>query len=79
LVVAGGVAANRSIGGALRQVAEMADARLVIPPPGLCTDNGAMVAWAGAERLALGASDGLDFRARPRWPLDEPGMAVDAA
>jgi N6-L-threonylcarbamoyladenine synthase len=79
LVVAGGVAANRSIGGALRQIAEMAGARLVIPPPALCTDNGAMVAWAGAERLALGASDGLDFKARPRWPLDEPGMAVDAA
>ena len=79
LVVAGGVAANRSIGGALRQVAEMAGARLVIPPAPLCTDNGAMVAWAGAERLALGASDGLDFKARPRWPLDAPGMAVDAA
>ena len=79
LVVAGGVAANQAIGAALRQVADAAGARLVIPPPGLCTDNGAMVAWAGAERLALGSSDGLDFAARPRWPLDTPGMALDAA
>jgi len=79
LVVAGGVAANRSIGAALRQVAEDSGAKLVIPPPALCTDNGAMVAWAGAERLALGATDGLDFAARPRWPLDTPGMKRDAA
>ena len=53
-----------------------AGARLVIPPPKLCTDNGAMVAWAGAERFALGAVDGLDFAARPRWPLDEKGMTI---
>jgi N6-L-threonylcarbamoyladenine synthase len=79
LVVAGGVAANRQIGNALRQAMAEAGARLVIPPPGLCTDNGAMVAWAGAERLALGATDGLDFVARPRWPLDEPAMAIHAA
>jgi N6-L-threonylcarbamoyladenine synthase len=79
LVVAGGVAANRAIGAALRRAAETAGARLVIPPAALCTDNGAMVAWAGAERLALGAADGLDFAARPRWPLDAPGMAIDAA
>jgi len=79
LVVAGGVAANRSIGAALRQVADDTGTKLVIPPPALCTDNGAMVAWAGAERLALGATDGLDFAARPRWPLDTPGMKRDAA
>jgi N6-L-threonylcarbamoyladenine synthase len=79
LVVAGGVAANRSIGAALRQVADDTRTKLVIPPPALCTDNGAMVAWAGAERLALGATDGLDFAARPRWPLDTPGMKRDAA
>jgi N6-L-threonylcarbamoyladenine synthase len=79
LVVAGGVAANRSIGAGLRRAAEAAGARLVIPPPALCTDNGAMVGWAGAERLALGAVDGLDFAARPRWPLDTPGMKRDAA
>ena len=79
LVVAGGVAANRRIGDALRQAMADTGARLVIPPPALCTDNGAMVAWAGAERLALGATDGLDFVARPRWPLDEPAMAIHAA
>ena len=79
LVVAGGVAANREIGAALRGVAELAGAQLVIPPPALCTDNGAMVAWAGAERLALGLTDPFDFAARPRWPLDTPGMKRDAA
>jgi N6-L-threonylcarbamoyladenine synthase len=79
LVVAGGVAANRNIGAALREVAAATATRLVIPPPALCTDNGAMVAWAGAERLALGWADGLDFAARPRWPLDTPGMKLDAA
>jgi len=75
LVVAGGVAANQAIGAALRRASEGADARLVIPPPRLCTDNGAMVAWAGAERLALGKVDDLGFSARARWPLDAPDMA----
>ncbi|OAM78852.1 tRNA (adenosine(37)-N6)-threonylcarbamoyltransferase complex transferase subunit TsaD [Devosia elaeis] len=77
LVVAGGVAANRSIAAALAVVAAETGARLVVPPVALCTDNGAMVAWAGAERLALGAADRLDVAARPRWPLDAPGMKVD--
>ena len=75
LVVAGGVAANKTIGAGLRRIAEAAGAQLIVPPMALCTDNGAMVAWAGAERLALGARDGLDFVARPRWPLDTPDMA----
>lgn len=75
LVVAGGVAANQAIGAAIRRASEGADARLVIPPPRLCTDNGAMVAWAGAERLALGKVDDLGFSARARWPLDAPDMA----
>lgn len=78
-VVAGGVAANKAIGGALRAVAENAGVKLVVPPPVLCTDNGAMVAWAGAERLALGATDGFDVAARPRWPLDEAGMRIAGA
>lgn len=81
LVVAGGVAANRSIAAALVKVTADLGAKLVVPPIGLCTDNGAMVAWAGAERLALGARNGLDVAARPRWPLDTPDMKVsdDAA
>jgi N6-L-threonylcarbamoyladenine synthase len=44
---------------------------LAAPSPALCTDNGAMIAWAGAERLALGLTDPLDFAPRPRWPLDQ--------
>ncbi|HEY9010815.1 MAG TPA: tRNA (adenosine(37)-N6)-threonylcarbamoyltransferase complex transferase subunit TsaD, partial [Devosia sp.] len=56
--------------------AEKHGARLVIPPAQLCTDNGAMVAWAGAERLALGADDPLDFSAKARWPLDSTDMGL---
>jgi N6-L-threonylcarbamoyladenine synthase len=70
LVVAGGVAANAAIGAALRDAVARAGGRLVVPPPRLCTDNGAMIAWAGAERLAAGLADGLDAPARARWPLD---------
>lgn len=77
LVVAGGVAANREIAAALQVVADETGTRLVVPPIALCTDNGAMVAWAGAERLALGATNALDVAARPRWPLDTPDMGVD--
>lgn len=70
LVVAGGVAANRALRQALSAVAEAGGFRLVAPPPQLCADNGAMIAWAGAERLALGLTDGFDAPARARWPLD---------
>jgi N6-L-threonylcarbamoyladenine synthase len=70
LVLAGGVAANKVLRAALVNIAEANGFRLVVPPPVLCTDNGAMVAWAGAERLALGLEDRLDAPARPRWPLD---------
>jgi N6-L-threonylcarbamoyladenine synthase len=70
LVVAGGVAANRRLREALGSVAAGAGYELHVPPAALCTDNAAMVAWAGAERLALGLTDGLDFQARARWPLD---------
>ena len=75
LVVAGGVAANLYLRGRLEEVAARHGARLVAPPVKLCTDNGAMIAWAGLERLRLGRTDGLDFRPRPRWPLD-PTAAV---
>ena len=69
LVVAGGVAANQAIGGALRQLAENHDFEIRVPPPNYCTDNAAMIAWAGLERCALGARDPLDFSPRARWPL----------
>jgi len=71
LVAAGGVAANQAIRGALQEVAAKAETTLIIPPPALCTDNGAMIAWAGAERLALGMSDTMDAPPRARWLLDE--------
>ena len=77
LVVAGGVAANKAIGAALRGAAEAAGAELIIPPIPLCTDNGAMVAWAGAERLSLGATDKLDISAKARWPLDSADMGLN--
>ncbi len=70
LVVAGGVAANGEIRAALDGVARAEGLELALPPPALCTDNGAMVAWAGLERMRLGQWDGLDFAPRPRWPLD---------
>jgi N6-L-threonylcarbamoyladenine synthase len=76
LVIAGGVAANGAIRAALGGVAAKHGLRLAVPPTKLCTDNGAMVAWAGLERLRLGLSDGLDFAARPRWPLDATAPKV---
>ena len=83
LVVAGGVAANGEIRSRLRRLADENGMRLVAPPPRLCTDNAAMIAWAGIERLKLGLTDSLDFAARPRWPLDAgapkaPGAGVKA-
>jgi N6-L-threonylcarbamoyladenine synthase len=70
LVVAGGVAANRHIREQLSATAATAGLNLVAPPARLCTDNAAMIAWAGIERLRLGQRDGFDFAPRPRWPLD---------
>lgn len=75
LVAAGGVAANQAIRGALQDVAEAAGTRLIMPPPALCTDNGAMIAWAGAERLALGLTDTMDAQPRARWLLDANATA----
>src|SRR5882762_10422660 len=71
LVAAGGVAANEAIRKVLHRVAFEAGTELVVPPAALCTDNGAMIAWAGAERLALGLTDTLDTAPRARWPLSE--------
>jgi N6-L-threonylcarbamoyladenine synthase len=75
LVAAGGVAANQAIRGALQDVAAKAETTLIIPPPALCTDNGAMIAWAGAERLALGLTDTMDAPPRARWLLDANATA----
>ncbi len=75
LVVAGGVAANKAIRAALAEIADDTGLRLVAPPMRLCTDNAAMIAWAGAERLALGPVDDMAVAARPRWPLDESAPA----
>lgn len=69
-VVAGGVAANGVLRAALGDLAVAHGMPFIAPPLALCTDNAAMIAWAGQERLALGLVDGLDFRPRPRWPLD---------
>ncbi len=71
LVVAGGVAANGAVRAALAREAAQAGLQLIAPPVALCTDNAAMVAWAGLERWRLGMSDGLDFAPRPRWSLAE--------
>jgi len=75
LVAAGGVAANQAIRGALQDVAAKAETTLIIPPPALCTDNGAMIAWAGAERLAIGLTDPMDTPPRARWLLDANATA----
>jgi len=76
LAVAGGVAANRAVRGALQAVAAAAGARFLAPPPALCTDNGAIVAWAGIERWRAGLADPADLVARPRWPLDAGAPAL---
>ena len=70
LVAAGGVAANGRLRKALDEIAADRGYRLVVPPPALCTDNAAMIAWAGVQRLARGLTDGMAAPARARWPLD---------
>ena len=81
LVVAGGVAANKAVRGALEALAAEFGLPFVAPPLPLCTDNAAMIAWAGLERLALPgfAADPLDIAARPRWPLDPDAAPVRGA
>ena len=76
VVAAGGVASNDAIRRAMARYCGEAGLRLVIPPPKLCTDNGAMIAWAGIERLGLGLTDDMTFAARPRWPLDSQAEAA---
>ena len=71
LVIAGGVAANRALATRLGGLAQSQGFSLTVPPMELCTDNAAMIAWAGVERLQAGLTDDLDFLARARWLLDE--------
>ena len=78
-VVAGGVASNAGVRAALAGLASGLAVKFVAPPPWLCTDNAAMIAWAGVERLALGLIDGPDAPARPRWPLDPSAEPVRGA
>jgi len=79
LVVAGGVAANGAIRSALQRLAIESGRRFSVPPAWLCTDNAAMIAWAGAERFALGLFDLLSAPARARWPLDPDAEKVRGA
>lgn len=76
LAVAGGVAANTTIRARLEAVSTKAGIRFLAPPLRLCTDNAAMIAWAGIEQIRAGISRTTDFTARPRWPLDDRAPAL---
>ena len=76
LVVAGGVAANKTLRAKLEDLCALKDMRFVAPPLKLCTDNAAMIAWAGMERFKRGMIDAPDFAVRPRWPLDAAAGVV---
>jgi N6-L-threonylcarbamoyladenine synthase len=79
VVIAGGVAANIYLRARMETLAEAEGVQLVAPPQRLCTDNAAMIGWAGIERLRLGLTDGLDFAPRPRWPLDPDAPPIGYA
>ena len=79
LVVSGGVAANKTIRETLNNLAKKQGFTSIAPPLNLCSDNAAMIAWAGIERLQNGFSDPLDFKAKPRWPLDPKAPARHGA
>jgi len=79
LVIAGGVAANKHLRAQLQVLCARHGISLLAPPARLCTDNAAMIAWAGIERLALGETSGFDFAPRPRWPLDEQAPRLAGA
>ena len=74
--VAGGVAANQAIRSVLETVTAEFGVPFIAPPLELCTDNAAMIAWAGAEAFRAGRSDDMSLQARPRWPLDESQPAL---
>lgn len=76
LAVAGGVAANQAIRAALETVCTETGVQFIAPPLSLCTDNAAMIAWAGIERFRMGEYDDLTLSARPRWPLDQTSPAL---
>jgi N6-L-threonylcarbamoyladenine synthase len=76
LVVAGGVAANKRLRSVVEATCAAESFRFIAPPVELCTDNAAMIAWAGAERLALGDEYLTQSVIRPRWPLDELSESV---
>jgi N6-L-threonylcarbamoyladenine synthase len=76
ICVAGGVAANMAIRGALTDVAAEFGAAFIAPPLALCTDNAAMIAYAALEQMGTRAPDGMALSARPRWPLDELAPAM---
>ena len=76
-MVAGGVAANRTVRRVLEQTAAKRGFEFLAPPMAYCTDNAAMIALAGAERLQLGLVSDIDSPARPRWPLDEARALAD--
>ncbi len=79
VVVSGGVAANERLRATLVECAASIGVPAIFPPIGLCTDNGAMIAWAGAERFARGLENSLDVTARARWPLDESARPIIGA